>query len=388
MIKKAAAVIIASDINVELERFAGKRIYLTNTNEAINQPVAALKKTIDSKSIHASNANETTFSATKKTGFMNHFLNGVSHMIPFIVFSGIIYAILNAIGVGLYDGNIPKDSYLDYALQAANIGFSLFTGVMGGYIAMSIAGRAALAPGFIATVCASSPAMYIFYQGIPSSVDIKVDNQSIAISNISLGIVAAIMMGFAAGYLVNIFNRIKMHKMLKPILPLIIIPVVCSSLLVFPFQFALSGILGCAMNYFGAGLAIAGSNDIGRLAMGFVLGAMVGFDMGGPINKIAVATATSLIVVDPSLMGGVAAAIPIAPLGCGLASVVFGRKLFDDNEKGLGVTALALGFMGISEGAIPFAAKRLKQTFIANIIGSAIAGGLACLFYVGGHVGM
>jgi PTS system fructose-specific IIC component len=115
---------------------------------------------------------------------------------------------------------------------------------------------------------------------------------------------------------------------------------------------------------------------------------MVGFDMGGPINKIAVATATTLIPVDPSLMGAVAAAIPIAPLGCGFASVIFGRQLFDDNEKGLGVSSLALGFMGISEGAIPFAAKRLKQTFIANIIGSSIAGGLACMFFVGGHVGM
>jgi PTS system fructose-specific IIC component len=84
-------------------------------------------------------------------------------MIPFIVFSGIIYAILNAIGVGIYpSGKIPSDSTLGYALQAANIGFSLFTGVMGGYIAMSIGGRAALGPGFIATICAATPAMYIF----------------------------------------------------------------------------------------------------------------------------------------------------------------------------------------------------------------------------------
>jgi PTS system fructose-specific IIC component len=217
---------------------------------------------------------------------------------------------------------------------------------------------------------------------------LTINHENTVISGISLGILAALMMGFAAGHLTNLFNKIKMHKMLKPILPLIIIPVVCTSLLVFPFQFALSGVLGCAMNYFGAGLAIAGTHPAGRIVIGFVLGAMVGFDMGGPINKIAVATATTLIPVDPSLMGGVAAAIPIAPLGCGLASVIFGRKLFDDNEKGLGVTALALGFMGISEGAIPFAAKRLKQTFIANIIGSAIAGALACMFFVGGHVGM
>jgi PTS system fructose-specific IIC component len=131
-----------------------------------------------------------------------------------------------------------------------------------------------------------------------------------------------------------------------------------------------------------------GTLSWGRILIGFVLGAMVGFDMGGPINKIAVATATSLILVDSRLMGGVAAAIPIAPLGCGFASVVLGRRSFTEEERGLGISALALGFMGISEGAIPFATRRLKQTFIANIIGSAVAGGLSCLFCVGGHVGM
>jgi PTS system fructose-specific IIC component len=389
LIEKAAAVIIASDINVELERFVGKKIYITNTNEAINKPIQVLRKVLDSKRIQEGKVGGVNFGEAKKNKFMSHFLNGVSHMIPFIVFSGIIYAILNAIGVGIYgSGDIPPNSTLWYAMQVAEVGFNLFTGVMGGYIAMSIAGRAALGPGFIGTVCASTPAMYIFWKGIPDHVSVHVAGQNVEVHNISLGIIAALMMGFSAGYLVNLFNQIKMHKMIKPVLPLIIIPVVCTSLLVFPFQFALSGIMGCAMNYFGAGLAIAGTQIAGRIAIGFVLGAMVGFDMGGPINKIAVATATTLIPVDPSLMGAVSAAIPIAPLGCGLASVVFGRRLFDDNEKGLGVTALALGFMGISEGAIPFAAKRLKQTFICNIIGSAIAGGLACMFLIGGHVGM
>jgi PTS system fructose-specific IIC component len=115
---------------------------------------------------------------------------------------------------------------------------------------------------------------------------------------------------------------------------------------------------------------------------------MVGFDMGGPVNKIAVATATTLIQVDPSLMGAVSAAIPVAAFGCALASTVIGRKLFTQEEKGLGVTAWFLGFIGISEAAIPFAAKRLKITIIANTIGSMTAGLLSCLFFVGAHVGM
>jgi PTS system fructose-specific IIC component len=115
---------------------------------------------------------------------------------------------------------------------------------------------------------------------------------------------------------------------------------------------------------------------------------MVGFDMGGPVNKIAVATATTLIPVDPSLMGAVSAAIPVCSLGCAFASTTIGRRLFTQEEKGLGISAYFLGFMGISEGAIPFAAKRMKQTVIANIIGSGVAGLLASLFFVGGHVGM
>jgi PTS system fructose-specific IIC component len=113
---------------------------------------------------------------------------------------------------------------------------------------------------------------------------------------------------------------------------------------------------------------------------------MIGFDMGGPINKIAFVTASTLIPTDPDIMGAVATAIPIAPLGCGLASVVFGRKFFTDEERSLGISALVLGFMGISEGAIPFAAKRLKPTFIANIISSAIGGGLGACFFIADHI--
>jgi PTS system fructose-specific IIC component len=115
---------------------------------------------------------------------------------------------------------------------------------------------------------------------------------------------------------------------------------------------------------------------------------MIGFDMGGPINKIAGATATALIQIDPRLLGAVEAAIPIAPLGCAFASLVIGRRLFNEQERALGASALGLGFFGISEGSIPFFSNRPKKTLIPNIIGSAIAGGLAFLFFIGGHVGM
>ncbi|MDE7433753.1 MAG: hypothetical protein K2M43_01220 [Mycoplasmoidaceae bacterium] len=168
---------------------------------------------------------------------------------------------------------------------------------------------------------------------------------------------------------------------------IIFIPVVVTSVLVFPFVFLLSGILGCFMNYFAYGLSIAGTTPGVNFLMGFILGAMVGFDMGGPINKIAVATGSCLIAVDPRIMGACAAAIPVAPLGCGLATLIF-RKVFDADERKVGVTAIALGTMGISEGAIPMFSKKPKQTLIANVAGSAVAGGLAFFFFCGGHVSM
>jgi PTS system fructose-specific IIC component len=166
MIERADFVVIASDINVEMDRFSNKKVYITNTNEAINSPLKVLEKTINaSQSTNSNNSGSDTFSTKPNTGkFMRHFLNGVSHMIPFIVFSGILYAILNAIAVGMkFTDTDTSTEPMHYLLQAANIGFSLFTGIMGGYIAVSIAGRAALAPGLIATIAAASPKLYINY---------------------------------------------------------------------------------------------------------------------------------------------------------------------------------------------------------------------------------
>jgi PTS system fructose-specific IIC component len=166
MIAKADFVVIASDINVELDRFVGKKIYMTNTNEAINTPVQTLEKTIKTSKIRGANSGEgNAFSIGDNSGkFMKHFLNGVSHMIPFIVFSGIMYAILNAIAVGTgFVDTANSTQPLHYALMMANIGFEVFTAIMGGYIAASIAGRAALAPGFIATMVATSPGLYMNY---------------------------------------------------------------------------------------------------------------------------------------------------------------------------------------------------------------------------------
>ena len=146
-------------------------------------------------------------------------------------------------------------------------------------------------------------------------------------------------------------------------MPIIVIPLFCTLIVAIPTVFFLAAPFGWIMGRFNYALTWMGKHpSVGFLA-GLIAGAMVGFDMGGPINKIAVLVATTLIIPIAQggdgghLMGAVSAAIPIAPMGCALTSTLIGRKMFTKNERALGYNACLLGFMGISESAIPFAAR-------------------------------
>lgn len=394
-IKEADLVIIAADIKIDLERFFGKRMIQVSTNKAIDQPTTVITKGLANGIIYQPTQPRKVeqFSDQKRTKFaifMQHMLSGVSKMIPFIVFSGIVWAIIHSLKV--YHPPIANNPAFQYALKGSEVGFTLFIAIMGGFIADSIAGRAAIAPGMISTFVAADTNFYFFWSnsngqgGIPHVINQKTPWHGLE-QNVSLTLFAALIMGFAAGYLVKWINSWKVPKMAMAMMPILFIPIIATSLLVFPFIFFLSGPLGLIMNGFAFSLRYLGQINGVNFLIGCILGAMIGFDMGGPINKIAGVTATSLITIDPRLMGAVATAIPIAPLGCGLATLIFPKK-FEQQEKALGVTALALGFFGISEGAIPFATKRPKITLIANVIGSGVGGGLAFLCYVGGFVGM
>ena len=397
-IEKADAVLIAADIYVDDERFNGKKLLKVKTNDAISNPGKCLKASLDAsikggeKSKNKQLPGQSEFKSSKMKTFMGHLLTGVSRMIPFIVFSGIVWAIMNSIG------NIPgvEENEVYKVIKAVSeIGFTFFIAIMGGFIAESIAGRSGLAPGMICTFAAANSSFYFWWDlwgegsGIPQinyfTKLLGVPDSSI--NNVGLSLFAAIMMGFAAGYLVKWVNTWKTHKLVTPLMPIIFIPVICTSIIAIPFVLLLSGPLGFLMNGLVYGIAYLSKINGVNFLMGFVLGAMIGFDMGGPVNKIAGTTATALIPIDPRLMGAVAAAIPIAPIGCAFATFI-GRPLFNEKERAEGITALGLGFFGISEGAIPFATNRPKKVLIANLIGSGLAGGLAFLFYCGGYVGM
>ncbi|MGL5617736.1 MAG: PTS fructose transporter subunit IIABC [Metamycoplasmataceae bacterium] len=395
-IANADSVIIAADVYIDLDRFQGKKLLKVKTNDAINTPNKCIEESFkspiytNSSQIIKSSKTNNAFTQSKSKVFMGHLLSGVSRMIPFIVFSGIVWAIMNSLGA---IKSVKNDQIYLILLDISKIGFTVFIAMMGAFIAESITGRAGFAPGFIATFAAANSS-FTFWWNIPGvkhpipQIDFFFPNaQTSGISNVGLSLFAAIIMGFAAGYLVKWILSWKTHKLITPIISIIFIPVVASVTLTFPFILLLSGPLGFIMNAIVFGLSEAAKINGVNFLIGFLLGCMIGFDMGGPINKIAGTCATALIVVDPRLMGAVAAAIPIAPLGCGLATLL-ARKKFDEKERAEGISALGLGFFGISEGAIPFAVNRPKQVLIANVIASGIAGGLAFLFFVGGYVGM
>ncbi len=397
-IAQAETIIIAADIYIDLERFEGKKLLKVNTNDAISKPEMCIEESF-TQAIHGNSDNAVKSSATKATSsfqqskskvFMGHLLSGVSRMIPFIVFSGIVWAIINSLGSipGLADDQVYK-----IFKGISEIGFTVFIAMMGAFIAESISGRAGFAPGFISTFAAASTS-FTFWWNIPGiknpipQIEHFFPNAAeTGVSNVGLSLFAAIIMGFSAGYLVKWILTWKTPKLITPIISIIFIPVVATSVIVFPFILLLSGPFGFIMNSIVYGLSEAAKINGVNFLIGFLLGCMIGFDMGGPINKIAGTCATALIVVDPRLMGSVAAAIPIAPIGCGLATI-WGRKKFTEKERAEGVSALGLGFFGISEGAIPFAVNRPKQVLIANVIASGLAGGLSFLFFVGGYVGM
>ncbi len=394
-IEQAETIIIAADIYIDLDRFQGKKLLKVNTNDAISKPKECITESFNQPifgSVGSSSAakSSNSFQQSKTKIFMGHLLSGVSRMIPFIVFSGIVWAIINSLGA---IPSLAEDPIYVIFKGISEIGFAVFIAMMGGFIAESITGRAGFAPGFISTFAAANTTFTFWWNvpgiknPIPQIEYFFPEAATSGISNVGLSLFAAIIMGFSAGYLVKWILTWKTHKLITPIISIIFIPVVATSVLIFPFILLLSGPLGFIMNSIVYGLSEAAKINGVNFLIGFLLGCMIGFDMGGPINKIAGTCATALIVVDPRLMGSVAAAIPIAPIGCGLATI-WGRKKFTEKERAEGISALGLGFFGISEGAIPFAVNRPKQVLIANVIASGLAGGLSFLFFVGGYVGM
>ncbi|MGW6411581.1 fructose-specific PTS transporter subunit EIIC [Streptomyces vinaceus] len=371
-VREADGVIIAADKEVDRERFAGKRVLSTGVADGIHRPEELIERVRNAPVQTGATAGAAGSGGGGGGGGKERSLaykalmNGVSYMIPFVVVGGLLIAISLALGGhATAEGYvIPEGTFWAHVNAIGGIGFQLMIPILSGYIAYAIGDRPALVPGMIGGFIANTGALYD--------------------SKAGAGFIGAIVTGFLAGYLVLWIKKVKVPKVVQPIMPIIVIPIVATTALGLFFIY----VIGKPISWVFENLTgwLSGMTGTSAILLGAILGLMIAFDMGGPVNKTAFLFGTGLIASgNYAVMGMCAAAIPVMPLGQGLATLLR-RKLYSDQERETGMAALFMGMFGISEGAIPFAAARPAVVIPANMLGGAVAGAIAGVGGVADHV--
>jgi len=286
-----------------------------------------------------------------------HLLTGVSYAIPFIACGGIMIAgAIAFVPIGPAGPDFSQAPKLKLVLDIGATAFALMLPVLAGYIAYSIAGKPGLVAGFIGG--------YLSGQ-------------------VKAGFLGAILAGLLAGYIVQLIKKIPVSKHLKPIMPILIIPILSSAAIGVIMLKVLGTPIAQLMT--AANGVLKGMSSGNAVVLALLLGAMIAFDMGGPINKTAFFFGAAMIGEgNAQIMGACAAAICTPPLGMGLATLIR-RKLWTQEEQEAGMAGLAMGLIGITEGAIPFAAADPLRVIPCIMAGSMVASVIAMLGGVGDH---
>lgn len=363
-IARASAIVVACDKQVDLARFTGKPLIKTGVKAPIKDGKGLIEQALKAPAYVAGKEDKKgeEKSAGGSSDLYRYLMNGVSHMIPFVVTGGLLIALALAIGGNPTPSGmqIPEGSMWNQILNVGVAAFTLMIPILAGYIAYAIGDRPALAPGFIGGWIANNGSFYGADAGT--------------------GFIGAIIAGLLVGYLVRWIATRQYHKMVQPLVPILIAPIVGSLFIAAVFIFIIGAPIADMMTGLNAMLLSMSGGSL--VLLGIVLGGMAGFDMGGPVNKVAFLFSVGMIASGQTqFMGAMACAIPAAPLGMSLATVL-GRKLgiFDASEIEAGKAAGAMGLVGISEGAIPFAARDPLAVIPANILGSMTAAVMAFLF--------
>ncbi|GAA0083636.1 hypothetical protein UT300007_00750 [Clostridium sp. CTA-7] len=371
-IRGADGVIIAADKAVNLDRFEGMAIYECPIAKAIKEPDVLIQMFLDGKVEKKKSSKIKSVDEAKKEmkskqpTFYKHLMGGVSYMIPVVVVAGLLIAIALAFG-GEPTANglaIPADSFWKKIEMIGGAGFTFMVPVLSGFIAYSIADRPGLVPGLIGGYIAANGSFYG--------------------SEANAGFLGGIVTGFLAGYVAKGLKSIKVPNMIKPIMPIIIIPIITT--LVTGLAFIL--VLGGPITSIFEGLTnfLAGLSGASSVVLATVLGAMVAFDMGGPVNKVAFLFGVAMITEGrPEIMGPIAAAIAIPPIGMGLATFL-GKKHYSQDELDAGKAAFTMGLCGITEGAIPFASVDPLRVIPSLIVGSIVGANIAMFAKVADRV--
>ncbi|HQT66172.1 MAG: PTS fructose transporter subunit EIIBC [Rhodospirillales bacterium 20-60-12] len=355
-IAAADIVIIAADKQVDLTRFGGKRVFQSGTKPAINEANSLIARALADAQLQGaasqSGGSQPMRAAPLKAGPYKHLMSGVSFMIPFVTAGGLLIALAFALG-GIYAYDPSHAGTLAYSLFqiGAKSAFVLFVPVLGGYIAYSIADRPGLAPGMIGGLVAS---------------------------NLGAGFLGAIVAGFIAGYGTAWLNRsIKLPRSLEGLKPVLILPLLGTLLTGLLMIYVVGTPVAEALAFLTDFLK--GMQGSSAIVLGLLLGAMMAFDMGGPVNKAAYAFSVGLLsshVYTP--MAAVMAAGMTPPLALAIATRLFPARFTEAERESAGATGM-LGLAFITEGAIPFAARDPFRVIPANMAGSAVAGAISML---------
>lgn len=366
-VDSADIVINAIDVGIEGgERFEEKvsqgRFLKVGTADAISdvakiidQAVEMAKKADEAAASGA--ANKGLFADFGKT-LLNAFNTGVSYFIPVVVIGGVFLAFSLATGTAGESGMTVTNPFMVNLNTIGMAGIAMMIPVLAGYIAYSISGKPALAPGFVLGYLVNNA--------------VNVNG-----TDVSTGFLGAMIMAVLAGYFVKWMKTWKVNSTIQTIMPVLIIPILSTLILGMAYIYILAYPLSVFMNWL---IDVLGGLQGGSaVILGLVIGVMTAFDMGGPINKTASTFTMALMassVYGPNGMFRVAVAVP--PIACGIAALV-ARNKFDAADRQMGISALFMGCIGITEGAIPFAVKDLVHTLPGICIGSAVGAGLAAL---------
>ena len=369
-IAKAAGVIVACDTNVPTDRFDGKKVIECQVSDGINKAEELIKRIAsgDAPVFKASGKKEASNSSVggkESVGHQiyKHLMNGVSHMLPFVVGGGILIAIAFLIdGFSVDLNSLPADQRANFGTitQAAALfkgiggtAFGFMLPILAGFIAMSIADRPGLAVGFV--------------------------GGSIAANGTS-GFLGALVAGFVAGYIVLLLKKVfsKLPESLDGMKPVLLYPLLGIFLVGVIMQFVVEPPIGALNTAINNGLN--GLNGASAVVLGVLLGGMMSVDMGGPVNKAAYVFGTASIAAgNYNIMAAVMIGGMVPPIAIALATIFFKNK-FTAEERKAGPTNFIMGLSFITEGAIPFAASDPLHVLPACVVGSAVAGGLSMAF--------
>lgn len=368
-IQEADCIIVAADAQVPMDRFDGKRVIECQVSDGINKAEGLISRALsgDVPIYHAVNA-PASQQAGKTSGGIGHqiytqLMNGVSHMLPFVVGGGILIALaflIDGFSVDMSALSVKErgnfGTITPVAAMLKNIGgvaFGLMLPVLAGFIAMAIGDRPALALGFVGGMLAA---------------------------NGTSGFLGALVAGFLAGYVIVGLRKVceKLPEALEKLAPVLIYPVVGILLIGLAMNFVIEPIMGTVNISLNGGLK--GMGDSSRIVLGLVLGGMMAIDMGGPFNKAAYVFGTAAITSgNYDIMAAVMVGGMTPPCAIALATLLFKNK-FTKEERDAGPTNFIMGLAFITEGAIPFAASDPLRVLPSCIIGSAVAGALSMAF--------